>query len=189
VDIELEFPLRNLVRGCATYCQIECCELDAFDVNAYSMLWWLRESTGQAQLVREQLEELIRRVAALQVPIRIGDYCHDWPDGDSCAQYLRTWLAEYLRALTIGPEGTPPAQRLREAAERGRSEYLSEVYRMSNETGWATNPSAGPEDRRRALAVLTALARLDPADSAVQRDVEYARRTLSEQGLCWQGDT
>lgn len=188
-DVALPHPLSELVSSCASFCQVDCCELNAFDVNAYAMLWWAREHPDQTKAVREQLEALIAEVAKLRGSVRIEDYCHEWSDGAACAQYLRMWHAEYCRALSIGPDGTPPAQRLREAAERGRSEYVGEVYRMSYE-GVAAEGATPVSDvaRKRALSVLTALARLDPNDPGVKQEVAYAQRVLSAQGRSWEDE-
>ena len=188
INISLERPLAALVESCAVHCQVDCCELGAFDVNAYTMLWWLRDPHADADLARTQLMDLMRAVESVAGPVRIEDFCYQWAKGEECAEYLKAWLDEYSRALMMAPEGTPPAQRLREAADRGRSEYCTEVYRMAHECGWADPPNAGKEaDRQRAIGVLMALAQQQP-EQDIKREVEYARQVLSKLGLSWNGE-
>jgi hypothetical protein len=101
---------------------------------------------------------------------------------------LKTWREEFARALRIGPQGTPPEQRLRDATGRGRTEFVREVHRLANESGGAeeSHPwSRIPERRQRAIEVLLVLAPLDPSDDGIRNQVEYARRVLREQGLSW----
>jgi hypothetical protein len=188
LQIEIQEPLASLIAGCAVFCVVDCCNLDAFDVNAYTMLWWIRDREQDADEARRQLDLVIDRASAHDGPVTIDDFCFEWPHGGDCAEYLKMWHDEFTRALRIGPQGTPPEQRLREAAGSSRTDFVAEVYRMANETAAAvpTHPcSAIPEHRQRALNVLITLARLDPSDEGIRLHVEYARRVLHEQGLSW----
>jgi hypothetical protein len=188
LQIEVREPLGSLIACCAVYCQVDCCDLNAFDVNAHTMLWWLRDHEQDADSARRQLDLLIDRVSAHGGPVRLDDFCFEWPHGSECAEYLKMWREEFARALRIGPQGAPPEQRLREAACRGRTDFVREVYRMANESGAAEQSSPWstiPERRERALGVLFALARLDSSDDGIRNEVGYARRVLSEQGLSW----
>lgn len=187
-QIEVPEPLASLIAACAVYCQVDCCNLEAFDVNAYTMLGWLREHEQYSDDARKKLDSLIDRVAVHEGPVRLNAFCFEWQDGVKCAEYLKIWREEFARALRIGLQGTPPEQRLREAGLRGRTDFMREVYRMANESGAAeqSHPwSAITERRERALGVLAALARLDSSDDGIRNEVEYARRVLSEQGLTW----
>ncbi len=188
LQIESPDPLGSMIARCAVFCQVDCCELNAFDVNAYTMLWWLHEHEQDADGARRQLDLLIERVATLAGPVRIADFCFEWQRGGECAEYLRTWREEFNRALRFGSQVTPPEQRLCEAAGRGKTEFVGEVYRIANESAGAepSHPwSKVPERRERALCGLSALARLDSSDERIRHEVEYARRVLSEQGLSW----
>ncbi len=100
-ELSLPHPLSEVVRGCATKCTVGCCNVDAFDVKASAMQWWVREAPDRADLPREQLARLIDNIASVTTPVWIKDYDHEWADGAACAQYLRKWLDEYSLALSL----------------------------------------------------------------------------------------
>jgi hypothetical protein len=188
LQIEAPEPLRSLIADCAVHCDVGCCDLKAFEVNAYTMLWWLREHRDDAEDARQQLDLLIAQVAAHAGAVNLCDFCFEWQSSSDCIAYLGTWREEFARAVRIGPQGTPPEQRLREAADRGLREFEREVWRMTRESG-AAEPhhpwNKIPEHRERAVNVLSALARLDPRGEGIRNEIEYARRVLSQQGLSW----
>jgi hypothetical protein len=185
VEIKLSQPLAGFADSCAIFCQVDCCKLNAFDVNAHTMLHYMRNHPADVEEVGRQLDALIAQVAVEKESVRILDLCYQWPAGAACAEYFGTWREQFSRARAFGPSGMPPAQRLAHAAQRG--ELAAEAYRMANEGAAAEGRGvwSNEEERGRAVGILVALARLDPSDARVRSEAEYARRVLTEQGVSW----
>lgn len=89
-------PLERLIAECAIHCVVECCELDAFDVNAFTFLGWIQSAGVEAALLsKSQLDSLVDSVAAHNGPV-VSDFnfCHTWDLGQNCADYLAIWQKE-----------------------------------------------------------------------------------------------
>ena len=102
--LELRYPLRRMFQSCAVYCEPACCGLDSFDVNAYTLLWWIRQ-TGDEDVshAMELLSSLVVKVAARCGPVASpDDLGHEWDSGEECAAYLSTWHATLEQAAFFG---------------------------------------------------------------------------------------
>jgi hypothetical protein len=172
-------PLEDLIRKCAVYCDAYCCGLSAFDVNAYTMLYWIRDSgCEQALLAAQQLEAAISEVSALEGRVRsASEFCHTWDDGHACAAFLRKWHDEISRAVKYDLDGCPsPAERLAHAKQSGGSDYYLEVRRLADDAE-ALRQSGNQATARK---VFSLLAVLDVRDERIASSVKRAQEVLTE---------
>jgi Family of unknown function (DUF6331) len=189
-ELLLPSPLGTLVSISAVHCQADCCGLDAFDVNAYGFISWLKENgTDSGAEALRQLETVIASTSSRLGPVASKkDFCHAWANGHECALYLSSWRAELQRALFFMANGVPsPEERLRDGKERGQygravSDLLAEAEGLLNE--W------NRDDKARGLDLLAVVAALEPDPATGITDtVEYARRLLRERRTAQQSAT
>jgi hypothetical protein len=182
LELIVAAPLADFVRALAVYCEPACCSLNAFDVNAYEMLWWLRRAGPEKGAeALQQLDVLIAQVSVHDGPVANSDdfcFCHEWTDAATCANDLKEWRDELAQALSFFPEGgLSPEVRLAEAKQRGEPHSYLEVRRLGRDAHRFLSI-----DEERALQLYSLLARLDENDRSISSDVVYARKVLAERG-------
>jgi len=177
-DLNLAIPheLKRLVSACEAYCQVDCCSLTALDVNAYTMLHWMRAAGIEAAVeARKQLDIVMNLVAGHEGGVVSDDtLCHTWDRAADCLDYFATWRGELLRAFSFHAEGCPSAQQRLREAQQGR-DYL-EIRRVMGDAGRLLQ--AG--EHSAALEVFALVAALDDGDRAISNEVRWARRVLAE---------
>jgi hypothetical protein len=94
-------PLSRLVRYCETYCVVECCGIDAFEIDSARIDLWITEvGIVIAETALNQLDQLIEETTQFKGKVESSDCFNQvWSWSWQARRYLESWRRELVAAF------------------------------------------------------------------------------------------
>jgi hypothetical protein len=98
-NIEIHYPLVDLIKSCETYCEAICCDIDAFNISSSIMEGWIEEAgLNGANIALRQIDELVNEVISQECNVFSEVLNYSWAPSEF-VKYFKNWAIELKKAI------------------------------------------------------------------------------------------